>query len=322
MTKLVDEASGAWQVMVERREGQPRGWCLPTFIHNGGHHYTELKVFEDGVVDCWGGLDLPLFRQKLTTGWIATAAPPGARMSAHGLGGATVEAFEPRWSLQDVEERVMAAIRHWNPALSNLVDLQGEDTELRGKVRWAKLPILDAVPFRQDGGGNLILGQHTSIFVGTPREPRLTQWFVFADGMSRLGPEGELVQLEAVEQEVLAGRAFCSIPDGAWLEVDGLGRARLTEGRWFVDPQELIKEQRDRLTQLQGRPSAVQQCAEAWQDYQREPSPASLEIVRERYLAVPVHLRMYCGDMDTKDYPIRAALGLIAPRVRGRELEK
>jgi hypothetical protein len=34
----------------------------------------------------------------------------------------------------------------------------------------------------------------------------------------------------------------------------------------------------------------------------------TLSVLRRSYEAVPEHLRMYCGDMDTKDIPIRMIL--------------
>lgn len=310
MAKVVDEASGAWK-MVAGNEAETPGWCIPIFIHNGGHHYTPLKVFSDGVVDCWEGLDLPLFREKLTTGWISMDAPPGSRFSTHALGSGTVEAFEAKWQVGDVEERVMSAIRHWNPDLEGLVDLEGQDWELRDGVRWAKLTSWQAMPFRRAAGGKLILGDQVSVFVGTPAAPRLTQWFVYADGTSRLGPGGELMTMAKAEREVRQGRAFCSVADGTWFEVDGLGRAKLSDSFWCTEPEELVKEQRDNLAQLRGEPGAVQGCRDAWKAFQENGSLTNLEALRERYDEVPRHLRMYCGDMDSKDYPIRAALGLV-----------
>ena len=46
----------------------------------------------------------------------------------------------------------------------------------------------------------------------------------------------------------------------------------------------------------------------AYQNYMAEPSTKAMETLRQRYEAVPEHLRMYCGDMDTKDIPIRMIL--------------
>lgn len=314
MAKVVDEAGGAWQVVLGNEARTP-GWCLPAFIHNGDYHYAQLKVFSDGMIDCWDALDLPLFRDKLETGWIAMTVPPGERLSMYKLGSGTVVAFEPLWQLEDVEERVLAAIRHWNPEMNGLLDLEGQDWELRDGVRWAKLPSFEAVPFRSAAAvtaatSELVLGGHTSIFIGTPDAPRLVEWFVYADGTSRLGASGALMQLEDAEREVQDGRAFCEVSDGTWFEMDGLGRAKLTDSFWSTEPDEVVREQRDLLAQLRGQPSAVQQCVKAWEAYEREPSPSKLEVLRERYLAVPKHLRMYCGDMDSKDYPILAALGM------------
>ncbi|GIG21377.1 hypothetical protein Cch01nite_21010 [Cellulomonas chitinilytica] len=74
----------------ERVEGTWR----TVFIHNGDTFYlTELKIYEDGLVDCWGLVDLAEFRQKVASGWVATELPAGARVSAHLL--ASWTATEP-----------------------------------------------------------------------------------------------------------------------------------------------------------------------------------------------------------------------------------
>lgn len=283
---------------------------MPILIRNMQHHYTSLVVFEDGVVDCWEGLDLQLFKQKLSTGWVATSAPVGARLSVFGLGAAGVDAFEPELSLADVEARVMEAIRHWNPDLVGLVDLEGSADELKGKVRWAKLPALDGVHFRCDSDGTVVLAKSVSAFVHKGDSFRLTRWFVYADGRARLGPEGELVDVGVVEDAVLRGEVVFSIPEASWVLLDGLGRAKMSGGRWPVDPLESIKEQRNHVTELRGGAGAIRVCVEAWREYLGNPTPSGLEVVRKAYLEVPVHLRIYCGDMDTKDFAIRRALGM------------
>jgi hypothetical protein len=305
----VTEASGAWPVVSTRR--QRRGWCMPTLIKNMQYHYTDLIAFEDGVVDCWEGLDLALFREKLKTGWVATTAPVGAMLSVFNLGCGTVDAFEPLMALSQVEDRVAAAVRDLNPNLAGLVDLNGSTTELRGKVRFAKLPALDGTHYRIAADSSRILAKQVPVFVRAPGSPlRLTRWFVYADGTSRVGPDGWLVELGAVEEEVLRENIVLSVPDRAWIDLDGLGRAKLSRASWGVDPRERIKEQRDHLAELQGGIGAIRACIEAWEAYGREASPSTLEALRNCYVAVPEHLRMYCGDMDTKDSAIRATLAI------------
>jgi hypothetical protein len=305
----VNEASGAWPV-VSRKRDRRRGWCLPILIHNMQFHYTTLFAFEDGVVDCWEGLDLPLFRKKLRNGWIATEAPRGATLSVFGLGMGCVEQFEPLQSLDELEARVLAAIRHWNADPRSWVDLGGEAAMPKGKVRYAKLPALDGIACRHESSGGVRLAREVSVFINRGGSFRLTRWFVYDDGKAKIGPEGPLVELAESEQQVLDGHVTMAIPNGAWVEADGLGRVQIEKGHWKVDAQERIREQRDHLVQLQGGTGAISACRQQWLAYQKTSSAKELERLRERYLAVPRHLRMYCGDMDDKDWPIRLALGM------------
>ena len=65
---------------------QIEGTTRPVFIRNGGTYFlTELRVFADGVIDCWDFVDLNGLREKLRAGWVATSLEPGARASAHHL---------------------------------------------------------------------------------------------------------------------------------------------------------------------------------------------------------------------------------------------
>ncbi|QIY66415.1 NADAR family protein [Streptomyces sp. RPA4-2] len=56
------------------------------FIRNGGNYFlTDLLIYADGMVDCWGLETLEGFAGKLASGWVATDLPEGARASAHHL---------------------------------------------------------------------------------------------------------------------------------------------------------------------------------------------------------------------------------------------
>lgn len=57
------------------------GKSFNIFIKNGDYHLTELKVFQDGKIDCWGGLiDFEEFKNKVATGWVNTQVPAGSRV--------------------------------------------------------------------------------------------------------------------------------------------------------------------------------------------------------------------------------------------------
>ncbi|MEU3852188.1 NADAR family protein [Streptomyces sp. NPDC029554] len=55
------------------------------FIRNGDYYLTDLFIYADGLIDCWGLVTLEEFERKLRSGWVATELPDGARVSAHDL---------------------------------------------------------------------------------------------------------------------------------------------------------------------------------------------------------------------------------------------
>lgn len=62
------------------------GKSLPIFVHNVSYHLTQLNVYSDGMVECWGLMDLKTFKEKLAKGWFTIKVPEGERVSIHPLG--------------------------------------------------------------------------------------------------------------------------------------------------------------------------------------------------------------------------------------------
>ncbi|MFB7366590.1 DUF7638 domain-containing protein, partial [Streptomyces hydrogenans] len=54
------------------------------FIRNGRYFLTDLLIYADGLVDCWGLVTVEEFEEKVRSGWVATTLPDGAGASAHG----------------------------------------------------------------------------------------------------------------------------------------------------------------------------------------------------------------------------------------------
>lgn len=54
------------------------GLFLQAFIKNGDHYFvTEIKVYKDGMIDCWGMVDFDGFKEKVKQGWVKTNLPEG-----------------------------------------------------------------------------------------------------------------------------------------------------------------------------------------------------------------------------------------------------
>jgi predicted NAD-dependent protein-ADP-ribosyltransferase YbiA (DUF1768 family) len=59
------------------------GTWRPAFIRNGDYYLTDLLIYADGKVDCWGLVDIEEFCARVRDGWVATTFPSAARASAH-----------------------------------------------------------------------------------------------------------------------------------------------------------------------------------------------------------------------------------------------
>lgn len=67
----------------ERIEGTWRH----VFIKNGRTYFlADLKVYADGLIDCWGLVDIDGFREKVRQGWVATTLAEHGEARAHHLG--------------------------------------------------------------------------------------------------------------------------------------------------------------------------------------------------------------------------------------------
>ncbi|MET9515927.1 NADAR family protein [Streptomyces sp. NPDC002994] len=92
------------------------------FIRNGDHYYlTDLFIYADELIDCWGLVTLDEFEQKLRSGWVATAFPDGAKASAHDL--AAWKFNEPRTWL--TPELLLAEVRDTIDQLNGRPDSTG-----------------------------------------------------------------------------------------------------------------------------------------------------------------------------------------------------
>ncbi|MFD4860678.1 DUF7638 domain-containing protein [Streptomyces atratus] len=91
------------------------------FIRNGSYFLTDLFIYADGLIDCWGLVTIEEFEEKLRTGWVATTLPDGAEASAHGL--AHWKFSEPRSRL--TPELLVAEVRDTIDQLNRRPDSTG-----------------------------------------------------------------------------------------------------------------------------------------------------------------------------------------------------
>lgn len=297
----------SWPIARTKPGPRTAGRSLTVFIDNGSCHLTTVDVYADGAIDAWGFLDRDLFRGKLASRWVVPSPRPDQRLSVFDFGSARIE--DARWfqTPESIGAAVEAVIRALNPAMRDLVDMQGSDTEVRGRARYAKMGLSDKKPCRLDGDRE-VLGDWVPVLRVLGDGFALTRLVTWADGMCQVGPDGALLPIAEVPSLYAAGRIASTAPAGSRVEIPGLGSFRVVDDFGWVDERDRIGQMHDQLGELNGRESVITRCARAFEAYEAAPSDAAKAALRLAYEAVPSHLRCYCGDMDTRDTAIRFAL--------------
>lgn len=298
-----------WLIRRTKPLGEFYGYAIPVFIWNMQYHLTTVNAYSDGAIDAWRMLDLNLFEAKLKSGWIWPQPPQGGRLGIFNLGFCTAVDGEWLETVNSIRETIIAAVQKLNPKSEGLIDMQGSDTELRGTVRYSKLRVdANERPCRIETDQIVVDGKEVPAFELRSDAAFLTSVFVFADGLARIGTQSELLPIEDVFHRFATGLLTTSVADGTRVTISDVGSFTCTDGNWTAKSEERVKEIKALLAELNGSESPVRVCVRAHGRYELDPSAQNLAALREAYEAVPEHLRMYCGDMDSKDHPIRRIL--------------
>jgi len=91
-----------------------RGVTRPVFIHNGPYFLTDLAIYRDGALDCWGLVDFDEFCEKVRNGWVVTRPPDGAQISIHHLASFTTGEVQYAITGDDLIAEVRDAIEALN----------------------------------------------------------------------------------------------------------------------------------------------------------------------------------------------------------------
>ncbi|MEJ8641878.1 hypothetical protein WKI68_11185 [Streptomyces sp. MS1.HAVA.3] len=127
--------------------------------------------------------------------------------------------------------------------------------------------------------------------------------FVYADGRITLG-RYDATDLAGLGRLLASGKIALDRPGAReWPAEPSKWESRSPERR---TDESFLVEAADEIARLEGRPSSGDLLWEAIRGYQRETTETNRSLLRDAYLAVPAHLRVYVlGDMDRQDRPLR-----------------
>jgi len=126
------------------------GMYTHVFIHNGWYFVSELRVYQDGIIDCWDLVDFEGFKQKVAEGWVVTTLPNNALVSVSRLGRFTATVIQAGLKEQEFMKEVADAIEELNrrptsmdkcrTAFQRFQDEQSEEAIQHLGAAWEAVP--------------------------------------------------------------------------------------------------------------------------------------------------------------------------------------
>lgn len=296
-----------------RSEAGLDGVSIPGFIRNGRFFLSSLAIFEDGLIDCWGMVDIPLFEDKLISGFVRTSIPEGETLCIHPMGELVVAS--PQWeSCEDGLLRcVEDLVTQLNPDRSGLYDMQGCATETVDGARYVKVDRRVAgcwLPSADNSRCAPLKGRRFQAFERVPGGREVVDVVIFEnDSVITRGRHGSSrTNFASFKEKAEAGHYDFPV-EGDRIGIHGIGTFICAgSASHGYGPGVVAGELEDLRNHLLGRPARHEVCREAFDTFCKSPNAETFETLRQAYEAVPVHLRKYCGGMDAKDIPIRMAL--------------
>ena len=159
--------------------------------------------------------------------------------------------------------------------------------------------------YRKTEDGEIIIGQALPVFIDNLHY-QLSEIQVFKDG--KIDCCG-LIDFDTFVDKVKSGWIKTNIPDGTDLYAFPLGYFKINKFYPRRTGEELIKEVKDIIERLNDRLTIIQLCAQAFKDWQDNPTDKNKEWLKTAYEAIPTHNRQFVlGDIDVDDIPVRVVI--------------
>ncbi len=134
----------------------------------------------------------------------------------------------------------------------------------------------------------------------------LTELSVFSNKHFQIDLEGDrLFNLEEITNMIEQDVLYAYPAEEEWLYMPQLGEIKVRLLSRAIVKEERIKEMEQWCRRTAGEEDAAQLCRDAYHEYLEWPTEYKRERLKQLYLAVPEHERMYLGDMDSKDSDYR-----------------
>lgn len=291
-----------------------KGKFIPGIIKNGdSYFFIDLQVFEDGLIECWEMVDLELLGKKIKSGWVSPSVPNGKELSIHHLGSWTIKKGDWLFDKRSLFKHVIEVIKTLNPKLENLYNCFGTTTMKVGNVNVSRFGLVKGKPVRSEDPESYFSPKHKgdsfhSFLKNDESDYSLIGINIFADSSIQISgiEKPRLMSVEEFNLMVKEGEITTALPEGAILDIYGLGKCEIGECLYAADMTAKASEVNDIIARLNGNKTTSEICRDVYETYNKNPTIKRKEALKVAYENIPEHLRVYVlGDMDVKDIPVR-----------------
>lgn len=282
-----------------KRTKSIKGINIPGIIKNQQYYFTNMSVYEDGMVNCWGLEDIETIKGKIAEGWAVTSIPDGDKISVHGLAVYAIDNGEWYNDKKEYYKLIKSKLLELNPNLDNLFRYPNSKINA---VR--KLP-REYVEYEEQGKHliNEIPGTGFHILVSKERYYKLMNLVVYKSGNIKCYDlEEELnYDFDSIDKLFRDGTFMTKVEPGEKIIVSGLGEFVVKEVMMEVDVLDKLGELKENFLKLKGDKTAFEKCRAMYHEYLEYPTEHKRKLLKEYYELIPKHQRMYLGDMDNRD---------------------
>lgn len=292
------------------RKVEINGISIPGIIYNYSYHIVDLKIYEDGLIDCWEFVDLPLLREKISKNWIVSSIPDNSDISVFGLGSWKINNGKWLNNKEQLYDLLESYVRKLNPNMLNLFDMKGTNIVERNGVPTSKVQGFKEQPYYFSDQHPVFpkktYGIEQNVFYRHTHSIYLAKIAIFPDGyvIIRNIPNEVNLNFAELEEQFNNDKVITNPPLGQRVEIYGIGSFDLQSGMG-VDQNSKLAELKDALAELRGEETTSKKCLRLWSEYRESPSEQKKKSLKLAYEAVPIQMRMFLGDQDSKDFPIR-----------------
>ncbi|KZE80997.1 hypothetical protein AV926_09500 [Myroides marinus] len=280
------------------------GIKTPGIIHNGGYHFTCFDVYENGRVNDWNFEDFEHFIKDVQSGWVVTSIPDGEEISCFHLGAWKISDSKWYFTPETYIDYIKSLVLELNPTWTNIHTYQEKKVNgiIVGESGTGTVYKVDTENVDKFFPKKVV-GEDHSLFYILDGCYYLVRLLLFKDKSILIHGCGEekLLDLNSLEELIKSGNVCSTPPLGAKVIIENLGEFTIAEEGYSNDIEEIFAELEDDYRKLNGEKTLNELCLEVFEAYKANPSDELKEVLKEAYERVLEHLRMYLGDMDTKD---------------------